>query len=289
MRVHEALHWAFSFLRERQLEEPVAEMLLRHYLQMDRARFLASFHEELDGELFQRLEEDLAAHASGVPVQHLIGVESFYGRQFQVDQHVLIPRPETEELVLAVLKEIRRQFKKEEEITILDIGTGSGAIAVTLALEEERTNVTAVDISRDALQVAADNARRLGANVQLIHGDLGEPFLKTGELFDVIVSNPPYIPTVEKDTLAVHVRDHEPALALFGGVDGLDVYRRLMSQLPALTKEEKGMVALEIGTGQGMDVKKLMQTAYPKAAVDVLYDLNGKDRIVLAYWNETSY
>lgn len=281
MTVNEALRWASSFLKERNLEEPVAQWLLRHYLQVSRAQLFTMLTDELDPEIEQKLKSDLAEHAKGVPVQHLIGYEEFFGRRFHVNSDVLIPRPETEELVVAILDLKARLFKKEE-VTVVDVGCGSGAISVTLALEDVSMNVSAVDLSRDALVVAQKNAKELGAKISFYEGDLLQPILESREKVDIFVSNPPYIPLTDANTLAAGVRDFEPHLALFGGEDGLVLYRKLMKQLPSVMKE-KGVIGFEVGVGQARMVEAMLQQTFPRAETEVKVDINGKERMVFAY------
>lgn len=281
MTLHEALRWASSFLDQRSLEQPVAEWLLRHYLQIDRAQLLMRLHDPVTDELVKRLKQDLTRHAEGIPVQHLIGYEEFYGRKFTVNSDVLIPRPETEELVQTVLG-LKASLFGDRRVTAADIGTGSGAIAVTLALEEPALELYAVDISETALTVAKKNAAELGAAVSFLHGDLLEPLLERELRMDIVVSNPPYIPLTDEGELAVHVKDHEPHLALFGGDDGLVLYRRMVGQLPAAVKDE-AIIAFEVGVGQAEAVREMLQHAFPRAETEIRRDINGKERIVLAY------
>ncbi|MCM3714264.1 peptide chain release factor N(5)-glutamine methyltransferase [Alkalihalobacillus oceani] len=281
MTLHEALRWASSFLEQRSLEQPVAEWLLRHYLQLDRAQLLMRLHDPVPDELITRLKQDLARHAEGIPVQHLIGYEEFYGRKFIVNSDVLIPRPETEELVQAVLGLKASRFA-DRPVTAADIGTGSGAIAVTLALEAPEIELYAVDLSEAALKIAERNAAGLGADVSFLRGDLLEPLLERGLKMDIVVSNPPYIPLADEQELAIHVKDHEPHLALFGGEDGLVLYRRMIGQLPAVVKAE-AIIAFEVGIGQAEAVRDMLQHAFPKAETEIRRDINGKERIVLAY------
>lgn len=281
MTLHEALRWASSFLEQRSLEQPVAEWLLRHYLQLDRAQLLMRLHDPVPDELITRLKQDLVRHAEGIPVQHLIGYEEFYGRKFIVNSDVLIPRPETEELVQAVLGLKASRFA-DRPVTAADIGTGSGAIAVTLALEAPEVELYAVDLSEAALKIAERNAAGLGADVSFLRGDLLEPLLERGLKMDIVVSNPPYIPLADEQELAIHVKDHEPHLALFGGEDGLVLYRRMIGQLPAVVKAE-AIIAFEVGIGQAEAVRDMLQHAFPKAETEIRRDINGKERIVLAY------
>ncbi|WP_332692438.1 peptide chain release factor N(5)-glutamine methyltransferase [Halalkalibacter lacteus] len=281
MTIREALKWASSFLKERNLEQPVAEWLLRHYYQANRAKLFMILDEAIELELVTRFEKDLERHAQGEPVQHIIGYEEFYGRRFIVNKHVLIPRPETEELVVAVT-ELKQKLFQKEKIKLVDVGTGSGAISITLALEDETLDVLAVDISAEALDVAKRNAKELEAQVTFKHGDLLTPLLEESVQVEAVVSNPPYIPLSDAPGLAVHVRDHEPHLALFGGEDGLDLYRRFMEQLPHVLKEQS-LVAFEVGVGQAEVVRKMLVSTFPHATTEIKVDINGKERMVFAY------
>ncbi|MGZ0087352.1 peptide chain release factor N(5)-glutamine methyltransferase [Caldibacillus thermoamylovorans] len=278
--VHEVLAWASSFLRAHGKEERAAEWLLCHHLRTDRAGLFARWREPVEEAVYERFAADVRRHAvDHVPVQYLIGHEWFYGRPFLVNRHVLIPRPETEELVLGVLERVARLFAGRERIDVIDVGTGSGAIAVTLALENKALSVTATDISEAALAIAGENARRLGANVSFLRGDLLQPLIEQGRTVDVVVSNPPYIAETDAAMLSLVVRDYEPHTALFGGRDGLDFYRRFARELPLVLKET-ALAAFEIGAGQGEAVAALLATAFPEARVEVAFDLNGKDRMV---------
>jgi release factor glutamine methyltransferase len=286
MAIREALRWASSFLEERGLEPPVAEWLLRHYYQVNRAKLLMILDDKIEPGLFKRLQQDIKRHAEGTPVQHIIGYEEFYGRRFIVNEHVLIPRPETEELVVAVT-ELKQKLFRQEKISLIDVGAGSGAISVTLALEDETLDVQAIDISEEALKVAKKNADELGAKVRFKNGDLLKPIIEEGIRVEAIVSNPPYIPLSDAPSLAVHVREHEPHLALFGGEDGFDLYRRFMEELPEVLKD-KGIVGFEVGVGQAQVVKEMLQTAFPYATTEIKIDINGKERMVFAYGNMTN-
>ncbi|KAA0548613.1 peptide chain release factor N(5)-glutamine methyltransferase [Bacillus sp. BGMRC 2118] len=279
-KVYEALNWASSFLESAGREAKAGELLLMHVLKYNRTQLFMNMREEMSQEAVTEFKEAVEKHKSGVPVQHIIGHEEFYGRQFTVNENVLIPRPETEELVLGVLKRIQQHFTNEKEIVVVDVGAGSGAISVTLALEEPKLSVYAVDISEQALKVAEENAKQLEANVSFMQGDLLTPVIEKHLKVDVVISNPPYIPNDE--VLSDIVLDHEPHLALFGGIDGLDLYRRMVKQMPHVLKE-KAIVAFEVGAGQGQDVADLLLTAYPQSSVEVQNDINGKDRMVYAF------
>lgn len=280
MRVYEALKWASSFLREKGRDENAGELLLCHVMRTNRTGLLMNMREELTTEQENIFSEVVAEHGEGVPVQYITGVESFYGRSFFVNEEVLIPRPETEELVLGVLERIGRKFGSAP-LEVADIGTGSGAISITLALEHPGLQVSTVDIAEESIEVAKRNAEHLGANVTFYHGDLLQPFIWEGKKLDVVVSNPPYIPYEDWQELSTVVKDHEPVRALVGGDDGLDFYRRFMTELPLVLREQ-AIVAFEVGVGQGEAVQKMLQQTFKSAKVEVVFDINGKDRMVFA-------
>jgi len=280
-KLYEALNWASSFLKEKQRDENVGELLLRHFTGMSRSRLFAEMREDLQPEVLAQFEEAVRQHEKGVPVQYIIGSEDFYGRSFNVNPAVLIPRPETEELVYGTLKRLDSLFGGEEELKLADVGTGSGAIAVTLKLENPRLKVTATDLSEHALATAQENAARLGAEIEFIQGDLLAPLISAGKKLDAVISNPPYIPVADQLTMSEIVTEHEPHMALFAGDDGLDLYRRFMEELPLVLKE-KALVGFEIGAGQGEAVSDLLKQTFPGAKVEVVLDINRKDRMVFA-------
>lgn len=281
-KVFEALKWASSFLTERGRDENAGELLLRHYMGTSRAKLFASFRDELPQDVWLAFAKAVHQHGEGEPVQYLIGYEEFYGRTFSVNREVLIPRPETEELVYHALQRIKEKFG-DKAASLVDIGTGSGAIAITMKLERENLIVTATDIARESLEVAKQNATELGAEISFVEGDLLTPFKEKGQKFDVLLSNPPYIPEGDRETMSVVVTEHEPHRALFAGNDGLDIYRRLLEQLP-FVMNEKAMIAFEVGAGQGELVAQLVQDAFSQASVEIIHDINGKDRMVFAEW-----
>ncbi|EMA6343291.1 peptide chain release factor N(5)-glutamine methyltransferase [Bacillus cytotoxicus] len=280
MRVYEALKWASSFLQENGRDENAGEIVLCHVLNTNRTGLMMNMREEICNEQEKRFKELIHKHIDGIPVQYLMGYEMFYGRSFFVNEEVLIPRPETEELIVGVLERIQRNFGNQE-LHVADIGTGSGAISITLALENQNLHVYTVDIAQESIEVAKQNATSLGANVTFYHGDLLSPFYETGQKLDVVVSNPPYIPEEDWKGLSSVVKEHEPKRALVGGADGLDFYRRFMEELPRVL-QKKAIVAFEVGVGQGEDVKGLLEKTFPHAHVEVVFDINGKDRMVFA-------
>ncbi|MCA0988981.1 peptide chain release factor N(5)-glutamine methyltransferase [Guptibacillus algicola] len=271
--VFEALTWASSFLEEHGREASSAEWLIKQELNVSRTELLLKMREEMPD--FESFEKKIRIHATGVPIQHLVEREDFYGRTFRVNKHVLVPRPETEELVEGIMSRARTLFR--DKPSIADIGTGSGAIAISLALELQQS-VTAVDISRDALDIAKENADSLHAPVSFLHGDLLEPL--KGKKFDIIVSNPPYISEEDYQELDSLVRDHEPILALVGGKDGYDLYRRLANDLPDVISSP-GLIGLEVGEKQARTVAELLRASFGETIeVEVVKDISGKERMV---------
>ena len=211
------------------------------------------------------------------PVQYLVGTSNFYGYDFIVNENVLIPRFETEELVDNILYRYDKYFKNQR-VDVCDLATGSGCIAITLAKEEKNMNVIASDISFEALEVAKKNSEKLNANVKFLQGDMLEPF--KGMKFDIFVSNPPYIP--EDEEVMDLVKDNEPNIALFGGSDGLKFYRIILSGVKELLKD-KAIIAFEHGFDKKDEMIKLANIYFPNSRVEVLKDLENKDRMTFIY------
>ncbi|WP_077623459.1 peptide chain release factor N(5)-glutamine methyltransferase [Sediminibacillus massiliensis] len=277
---HEALNRASLFLEEKNREPRVAELLLLHHAAMSKADFLSSLRKPVPEEVYRAFDQSVRNHAkSGVPVQHLIGTENFYGREFIVNQDVLIPRPETEELVMGVLEHIDKL--EVERPGVIDVGTGSGIIAVTLKLEHPGVDMTATDISDNALIVAKQNAAQLGADIHFSQGDFLQPAIDAQRSFDVIVSNPPYIPYEEADELDDTVKNFDPEMALFAEDNGLAAYKKILSQAVQVLKSG-GLIAFEIGHQQGPQVAELIRRRFPESSVEVRKDINRKDRMVFA-------
>lgn len=280
-KVYEALNWASSFFKEHGRDENAGEILLRHFMKQSRAQLLASLQDTISTDIWDGFKEAVLLHGEGKPVQYIMGYEEFYGRTFFVNEEVLIPRPETEELVYGVLQRIKTFFQGAEGLDLIDVGTGSGAIAISLKLECPMLKVTASDIANESLEVARKNAENLQANIHFIEGDLLKPFIKQEQKFDLVISNPPYIPIGDIEEMSVVVTEHEPHRALFAGEDGLNLYRRFMEELPLVVKE-KALVAFEVGYGQSQAVADMLRKTFPNGKVEVVYDINGKDRMVFA-------
>lgn len=273
----EALTRASSFLEENKREKEVARYLLQHVLQKNYSELMMTIYDDITPEAYQTFWAYIEEHATGRPFQYITGQESFYGRDFLVNEHVLIPRPETEELIEEVKKRVVRLFEEHKTLKIADIGTGSGAIALTVKKEISNAEVTATDISTEALVVAKKNAERLEVKVEFKQGDLLAPI--ADQKWDIILSNPPYIGSHEAESLSDTVIDYEPHLALFAAEDGLQLYRKMTEQLPEIMNAPS-FIGFEIGYAQGPAVQKMLQKAFPLADVEIVQDINQKNRFV---------
>jgi release factor glutamine methyltransferase len=249
------------------------ELLLAHTLGVAREYLYAHDDHELTAAESQSLEDLLYDRVAGVPLQYIVGRQEFYGRDFRVTPDVLIPRPETEYIVEAVLE--------SSPITprIIDVGTGSGCLAVTLALEIPGAEVFAVDISEAAVRVARENAAALNAKIGFASMDLLDA--ATGE-FDFIVSNPPYIRRNDSATLQREVREHEPHVALFAPEDDLEIYRRLVAGGETLLRPG-GYLIMEVGVTMDQRVLGLFGPNWEKLPTKA--DLQGIPRTVIGRWN----
>ena len=275
--VRRVLGWTTQHFEKLGTDSPrlTAELLLAHVLHTSRVRLYTDLDRPLEATELASYRGLIARRASGEPTSYLTGTREFYGRPFAVDPRVLVPRPETELLVEAVLQAVPR----DAEARVLDLCTGSGCVGITLALERRSARVLATDASPDAVEVARANAGTLGASerFEVRLGDLFAP--ADGEApFDVVVANPPYIPRGELPALPAEVR-REPQLALDGGPDGLDVVRRIAAA--ALGRlAPGGLLAMEIGDGQGPAVHSLLETA-GYGSVRIERDLARHDRLAL--------
>lgn len=274
MDIRTALQQGSRLLEEAGISEPrlTAEVLLSHALKRDRAWFFGHPEEDLDGVAGVRYNRSLQERLRGKPCQYIIGRQEFYGRDFQLTQDAFIPRPETEYVVEQALKLTPRPT------AILDVGCGSGNIAVTLSLElGAPAHVVATDISPAAVAVARANAKRLGAQVAFLVCDLTAAIADRS--FDLLISNPPYIPTGEEPGLPREIREHEPRIALFAGPDGLDVYRKLVAEAPRLLRPG-GWIVFELGYRQVDAVNDLLDGRWSDLLV--VSDLAGLPRVFVA-------
>lgn len=275
-KIFEAQNRASSFLEEKGLDIGAVRLLMQAVTGKSHAQLLAAMRESLTEKESKQFWRKMDSLLTGTPIQYVLGTEAFYGRDFLVNEHVLIPRPETEELIYNTLNKIEELFT-HKELAVADIGTGSGAIAITFKKEWPEAEVTATDISVTALKVAQENAVRLGAAVHFKEGNLTAPI--ANEKWDIILSNPPYIAHEEAKLMSETVLSFEPHNALFADEDGLYFYRKLAENLPPLLNKT-ALIGIEIGHEQGLAVQKLFEDALPHATIELIKDINGKDRML---------
>ncbi len=267
---------------EKDKDSNVVKILMLHFAQMEAHKLYMSLDEEIPEDILNNFEKGMEEYLSGKPVQHIKGVETFFGRDFTVNEDVLIPRYETEELVENVLYALDEHFNDQDKIVLADVGTGSGAIAISLQCEEPKLEVYATDISDKALQVAKSNASRLQANVTFMQGDMLQPIIDAGIKLDVLVSNPPYIPISQE--IENVVKDHEPHVALFGGDDGLFFYRKIFEKAMLVLKN-RAIMAFEMGYDQRDIMIKEVDKHFKDYPYEIIQDMNGKDRMLFIYIN----
>lgn len=254
-----------------------AELLLGHVLGLDRLDLYLNFDKPLNSGEVEKYRSLIGRRGQRIPVAYLTGEKEFYKIPLRVNHHVLIPRPETEFVVDKVMELV----DPERSCNVLELGTGSGAIAIALACQDPDLRVTAVDISLEALQVAQENAKRLELDNQIdfVKSDL---FSEISGTYSIICSNPPYIRREELQSLSPEVSS-EPTRALDGGSDGLEFYRRILNQAASFL-EQPGFVVLEIGWDQASDVRSIGEAA-GFAWIETLQDYSGQDRVVVLKWN----
>jgi release factor glutamine methyltransferase len=276
------LEWTTNYLRQKGSESPRldSEVLLAHALGCKRIDLYARHGEEAPEAARQRFRELVRQRVEGCPVAYLVGRKEFFSLEFSVNRSVLIPRPDTE----CVVDECLRLAKPRSEPAIVDVGTGSGCIAVAVAKHHKTAQVTAVDVSAEALAVAASNAGKHGVaeRVRFVQGDLFGS-IPPGERFDFILSNPPYIPHDDLAKLAAGVRDYEPHLALDGGVDGFAVFERLIAEAPARLKAG-GWMLIEIGSPQEGPARERIVRHQGYELEKTVHDGSGHPRVLMARW-----
>lgn len=280
--VKELIKQAESRLDDSNKDVNVAKVLFYHLANKEPHELYLMYDEEVDKDLEKQFLMGMEEYYNGRPIQYIKGVETFFGRDFKVNENVLIPRYETEELVENILYRIDDYFSGYKNITLCDVGTGSGAIAISLALEEPKLKVYATDISDLALTVAKENANNLKADVEFLAGDMLRPLIEKNLKVDIFVSNPPYIPQ-EQEIEAV-VKDNEPHVALFGGNDGLYFYRKIFEGVNELLNE-RALLAFEMGFDQRELMEEALQKYFPNDPYEIIKDINGKDRMLFIYRN----
>lgn len=257
-----------------------ADLLLAHVLKLDRVGLVLARDRLLTTEELAAYRGLLQRRAAHEPVAYILGEREFHGLSFRVGPHTLIPRPDSETLVDTVLEHLP---DKTKPLRLLDLGTGSGALLISLLACLPNAIGTGTDLSEEALDIARHNARLLNdsARVCFRQGNWFEALPEQVGRFDIIISNPPYIPTKDMADLMDDVRDYEPALALDGGEDGLSCYRRLIRAAPDFLASD-GLIAFEVGQGQAEAVCSLLSEAFAQAQTGVCYDLAGIARVVFA-------
>lgn len=253
-----------------------ARYLMRELCENEDIDLYANLDNFIDDEINKVFQSGVRRLMDNEPVAHILGYSWFYGRKFIVNDDVLIPRGETEQLVLNALLEIENYFESFD-LKLLDCACGSGAIGLSLKLEEPDLDVQLSDISADALKVASENADRLRADVRFKESDMLQEFIKEKEMFDVVVCNPPYI--LNEEELQSSVVDYEPHLALFGGVDGLDFYRQVLNESKEVLKSP-GILAFEMGYDQKENLSNEILKVYPDAELKHFKDFAGLDRMI---------
>ena len=271
------VEWGTSYFRKKKIDSPrlTIELMLCHVLNLKRFDLYMQFDQPLMEDELLQLRSMIKRRIAREPLQYIIGETEFHGRTFSVQPGVLIPRPETELLVDEALR-------RTKSLRCLDVGTGSGCIAVTIALERPETEVVAIDLSEEAITIARQNAEQLNAKfIDFQQVDFfDDEAVKNLGSFDLIISNPPYVSTNEMSELQVEIRNHEPQMALTDGNDGLSFYRRFVELAPLLLRRE-GEIFLELGHGMAETVRKMFEKE--GFHVEIYRDFDQIERIFRAY------
>lgn len=271
----EVLARASSFLEQNQLEGHMIEYVFLQRKHWNKTDYLLHMHEPIIPEDQKQIDEDMAKLLAHYPPQYLIGSEVFLDYRFKVTPDTLIPRPETEELVEKCLKLTQKQAN--QALKVVDVGTGTGAIAISLKDKRPTWQVSAVDLSSAALEVAKENAQQIGVALEFVLSDCLD---EVAGPIDILISNPPYISQDEYELMDVSVREFEPKMALFAENNGLAIYEKLAQQAQSKLAKD-GKIFLEIGFMQGPAVKEIFQAAFPKKQVSIHQDLFGNDRMIV--------
>lgn len=281
MVINELLKIGLDRLKDVEYSNPLLEsrLILAKLLNVDMSYIYAYGEKEVSDNIAQKFKGLIERRANGYPYGYLLNEKEFMGLEFYLEEGVLIPRPDTEVLVEYILDYIDKNHK-DDNIRVLDIGSGSGAISLSIAHFSKNSYVYGVDIGDTPLKVSNINKERLNlTNVEFIKGNLLEPFEDRDCRFHIIVSNPPYIPSRDIEELQTEVKDYEPRLALDGGEDGLDFYRKIIDGARNYLVD-RGLLIFEIGYNQGLEVKTLLENR-GFSDTEILEDLQGLDRVVL--------
>jgi release factor glutamine methyltransferase len=280
--IQRLLTWVTEYLTQKGVDAPrlSAELLLSHVLGLKRIELYTQYNKVVVQEQLDRLRDLVKRAGEHEPVAYLVGRTEFYSIEFEVTPDCLIPRPETELLVQRSIEFLRKRTGPQQ---VCDVCTGCGVIAVAITKNVPDAKVLATDISEPALAVAARNIEKhkLADRIELRHGDLFEPLVPQLDMFDLIVCNPPYVSAPEYEALDRNVKEYEPRVALHGGPDGLDLYRRIVEKVREFLKPD-GMLLLEIGYQQGPAVRELLEKTGVFAQIQIDKDLQRHDRVVAA-------
>lgn len=279
---HDVLWQTFKEIKDADISDEAVQLLMLELCNMSHNDLYLHYNDEMPEDLYKQYQDGVKRLLNNEPLQYIVGHQWFYGYQINVNPEVLIPRYETEELVANVLADSDYYFKDKEEITIADVGTGSGAIAIALKKEEPKFKMYATDISDTALKQAQENAEFNECEVTFYQGDMLQPLIDRNIKLDILVSNPPYIPVHQE--VQKSVEEYEPHVALFGGNDGLFFYRKIFENAHKVIKEHSFM-AFEIGYDEKNAIVAELKKHFPLDRYDVLKDLNGKDRMLFVYHN----
>lgn len=255
-----------------------AKMLLANLLDKNPLELLNYLDREVSSDIIEKYLNQLEALSNNKPIQYVIGTSNFYGNDYIVNEHTLIPRFETEELVENTLKYMEELFPNQP-LKVIDLGCGTGCIGITIKKKKTSSSVTLVDVSEETLKVAQENARRLETEVTIVNSDY---FSNIKDKFDVVISNPPYIKEDEK--IEDIVKNNEPNLALYAGKDGLDAYRQILSTIKDHLNNQY-LIAFEIGYTQKEEVINLIRENLPNSTIIAKQDMQGRDRMIFAYKN----
>ncbi len=281
------LNDGMNILKERDYNNPFLDLqlILMHLLKKDKIYLYAHKDENVDEQIIKKYYEMINKRDSGYPLQYMLHSQEFMGLDFYVEEGVLIPRPDTETLVEKIINLVKNSEYKDKHINILDIGTGSGAIALSLAYYIKNASVTAIDISETAVKVANINKINLAIeNAEIIKGDLFGNLNTQDKKFHIIVSNPPYIEKEEIEKLQIEVAKYEPRLALDGGDSGLIYYERISNIVKDIIYDN-GILSVEIGHNQAETVSNMLRNTNLFHKIEVDKDLYGNTRVVTAYYN----
>lgn len=261
---------------EYRLDEATINYMLKYYLKVNVGDNYVTVSKDKIEEYFKKLGE----LQEGQPIQYIVGDVDFYGYNFKVNPGVLIPRFETEELVYYTKEYINKHFK--DSVSLIDVGTGSGVIGLSLKKEINNLKVTMTDISPEAIKLALNNAIRLNEDVTIYESDMLSETIKRREKYDIIISNPPYL--MEDEEVMDVVKKYEPHLALYGGDGGLKYYKILLANAKSVLND-RGIVAFEIGATQAQDIKKIANQYFAGSEYEIKKDLEGRDRMFFLFYN----